>query len=55
MILSYLIQPYMEPKQKLSEALEKFSLDKSNFVTLQHGDMHEFWFNYCWRNVMSIQ
>ncbi|RNA26145.1 elongator complex 1 [Brachionus plicatilis] len=29
---------YMEPKQKLSEMLEKFAQDKNNFITLQHGN-----------------
>lgn len=32
----------MEPKQKLSEALEKFALDKNNFITLKHGEVYDF-------------
>jgi N-acyl-phosphatidylethanolamine-hydrolysing phospholipase D len=32
---------YMEPKQKLSEAMEKFALDKSNFITLKHGELND--------------
>ena len=33
---------YMEPKEKLSEALKKFSLDPNNFITLKHGELHDF-------------
>ena len=33
----------MEPKQKLSEALEKFSLEKNQFITLMHGKIHDFY------------
>ncbi len=33
---------YMEPKQKLSEALEKFAQDKNNFITMKHGEILEF-------------
>ena len=32
---------YMEPKQKLREALEKFSLDPKNFISLKHGEILE--------------
>jgi N-acyl-phosphatidylethanolamine-hydrolysing phospholipase D len=32
---------YMEPKQKLREALEKFSLDPKIFTTLKHGEINE--------------
>ncbi len=35
------LKPYMEPKDKLSEALKKFGLDKNNFVTVNHGDLNE--------------
>ena len=33
---------YLEPPIKLAEALKKFALDKSNFITLKHGDLNEF-------------
>lgn len=32
----------MEPKQKLSEFMEKFAQDKNNFITLEHGFINEF-------------
>ena len=32
---------YMEPKHKLREALEKFSLDPKNFIALKHGEILE--------------
>ncbi len=32
---------YMEPKQKLREALEKFSVDLNNFVSLKHGEIND--------------
>ncbi|CAF0815862.1 unnamed protein product, partial [Brachionus calyciflorus] len=33
---------YMEPKEKLDEMLDKYSVDKNNFITLRHGDLNEF-------------
>lgn len=33
---------YLEPKQKLSEALSKFALDPKNFITLKHGEINQF-------------
>jgi len=31
---------YMEPKSKLLESLKKFGLDINNFITLEHGRIH---------------
>jgi N-acyl-phosphatidylethanolamine-hydrolysing phospholipase D len=33
---------YMEPKQKLSEALLKYSLDKKDFIAVKHGEINQF-------------
>lgn len=32
----------MEPKEKLSEIMEKYAKDKRNFITLEHGLINEF-------------
>ena len=32
----------MEPKQKLSEVMEKLELDQSSFITLNHGEIYDF-------------
>lgn len=37
--LHFLIQFYLEPREKLKEALKTKGVDKSSFLTIGHGEM----------------
>ena len=36
-----MFQPYMEPKEKLEEAVRKRGLGPDTFITLKHGEVKQ--------------